>query len=180
MGLSILKTTPQWYAVYTRSKTEKKVEERLSLAGFNSFLPLQTVEKQWSDRKKKIQVPIINSYVFVQSDNRSLTNVYKIPGVINVLKYLGKNAIVKDSEIENLRILMKNGFPMELNHASIDLSKGTEVIIKRGPFEGLFATYLKSAGKHKIIVELEVLNSFIEVTLPINIVEEALLNKIEA
>ena len=62
----------QWFALYTRPKAEKKVEERLSLAGFDSFLPLQTVIKQWSDRKKKVEIPLINSYVFVKTNKVKL------------------------------------------------------------------------------------------------------------
>jgi len=168
----------RWFAVYTRSKAEIKVAERLSVAGFDNFLPLHTVIKQWSDRKKKVQVPLINSYVFVKSDSKNLTNIYKVPGVINILKYLGKYAIVKDYEIENLRILTNSGFPMHTYNAPIDLAEGEKVTITKGVFEGLSATYLMDAGKHKIIVVLEALNSFIEVTLPLNTIQKASLNKI--
>lgn len=160
----------EWFAVYTRYKTEKRVEERLSHAGFDSFLPLQTVIKQWSDRKKKIQVPLINSYVFVKSNQKDLAQIYQVTGVVNILKYLGNYAVVKNSEIENLRILSKNGFPMKSFGSSINLSKGTKVTISNGPFKGLYATYLMNAGKHKVIVEIETLGSYVEVTMPLNLI----------
>lgn len=168
---STLTSKLKWFAVYTRSKTEKKVEERLSLAGFESFLPLQTVIKQWSDRKKKVEVPLISSYVFVKSNQKDLTKIYQDPGVVTILKYLGNYAIVKNSEIENLRILSKNGCPMNTYETAINLSKGTKVTVSSGAFKGLYATYLMNAGKHKVIVEIEALGSYIEVTMPLNLIQ---------
>ncbi|TXD47745.1 UpxY family transcription antiterminator [Polaribacter sp. IC073] len=162
----------QWFAVYTRPKAEVKVDTRLSLAGFNSFLPLQTVIKQWSDRKKKVQVPLINSYVFVQSKSIDLNKIYKIPGVINILKHSGKYASIKDIEIENLKILTTNGFPMKAYRKSKDLLKGTKVMISKGPLKGLSANYLMKAGKHKVIVELETLNCIVEVTVSLCDIKE--------
>ncbi len=174
METSALNGNLQWYAVYTRSRTEKKVEERLALAGFESFLPLQTVMKQWSDRKKKVKVPLINSYVFIKSNQKDLTKIYQVPGVVTILKYLGNYAIVKNSEIENLKILCRNGVPMSSYEENINLSKGAKVTVSNGPFKGLYATYLMHAGKHKVIVEIEALGSYIEVTMPLNLIQNIL------
>ena len=167
MELNTLKTTPQWFAVYTRSKTEKKVKERLSLAGFESFLPLQTVIKQWSDRKKKVEEPLIKSYVFVNTTEDKFTFLLNIPGVINILKYLGRPAVVRDVEIENLRIVVNNSNQVK-TVAPFDLSEGEDVEVVKGPFKGLFATYIQHSGKHKVIVKVEVLNTFVEVTIGVN------------
>ncbi len=161
----------KWFAVYTRFNAEKKVEERLALNGFDCFLPLHTVVKKWSDRTKSMQVPLIRSYVFVKSTKRDLANIYQVTGVVNVLKYLGNYAIVKNAEIENLRILSKNGFPMKSTSTAINLSKGTKVNVLNGPFKGLDATYLMNSGKHKVVVEIEALSSYIEVTMPLDLIQ---------
>jgi transcription antitermination factor NusG len=162
----------QWFAVYTRSKAEKKVAERLSLAGFETFLPLQTVVKQWSDRKKKVQVPFINSYVFVQATQKDLVAVYPVTGVVAILKHLGKYAIVQKKEIENLRILSANSSAIRTRETNKRPAKGSEMTVLEGPFKGLFGTCVGSAGKHKIIIALETLGNFIEVTMGLSSVEE--------
>jgi len=166
-------TTTQWFAVYTRAKAEKKVAERLTLAGFEAFLPLQVVEKQWSDRKKKVAVPLINSYVFVKTTAKELMHVYPVPGVLTILKHLGKYAIVKNSEIDNLRILTKNSCDLttSVKGRSYYL-KGTAVTITVGPFKGLYGNYVTCAGKHKVIIEIESLGSYVAVTLPLNSIEK--------
>lgn len=42
-----------WYALYVRSRAEKKVSQELEHIGIEVFLPLITRVRQWSDRKKK-------------------------------------------------------------------------------------------------------------------------------
>lgn len=157
----------KWFAIYTQSRAEKKVLERILNVGFDAFLPLIKTMKQWSDRKKKVEVPLINSYVFVKTSNDKLNALLNIPGVISILKYLGKPAIVKDLEIENLKIIANNKDQFRIVE-SIDLTKGETVEVISGPFQGLFAKYIFNKGKYKVVVEVEALSSFIEVSMPLN------------
>ncbi|WP_415376962.1 transcription termination/antitermination NusG family protein [Patiriisocius sp. Uisw_017] len=72
---------------------------------YESFLPLITEMRQWSDRNKKVKTPLIKSYVFVKVKKKELAPIYAIPGVVAVLKHLGEPAIVTDVEINNLKII---------------------------------------------------------------------------
>ncbi len=157
----------KWFAVYTHSRAEKKVNERAMKAGFDTFLPLITTVKQWSDRKKKVEVPLINSYVFVHTRKENLNSLLNIPGVLNILKHLGKPAIVKDVEIANLKIVINVVEEVQFID-SIDLTKGEDVEVINGPFSGLLAKYIDVAGKHRVLVEVEALKSCIEVNMPLN------------
>lgn len=157
----------KWFAIYTKSRSEKKVFERLNDAGHESFLPLITEVRQWSDRKKKVKSPLIKSYVFVKVKKKSLVPIYSIPGVVTVLQYLGKPAIVTEVEINNLKILTNNKEATK-TVAPISLKNGKPVLVIQGPFEGLTAIYLSNSGKHRVIVKVEALNSFTEITLPLS------------
>ncbi len=55
----------RWYPVYTRSRAEKKAHEELNRKGILSYLPLKKTVKQWSDRKKIVEEPLIKSYLFI-------------------------------------------------------------------------------------------------------------------
>jgi hypothetical protein len=70
----------KWYVIKTNSRAEKKVEERLQKLGFEVFLPLQTSLKQWSDRKKKVSIPLISSTLFIHSFESDLRLIYNTPG----------------------------------------------------------------------------------------------------
>ena len=59
-----------WYAIYTRSRGEKVVAKLLKESGLEVYLPLQRKLRQWSDRKKWVEVPYINSYVFVRTSEK--------------------------------------------------------------------------------------------------------------
>lgn len=164
----------QWFAVYTRPKAEKKVEERLSIAGFDTFLPMQTIEKQWSDRKKKMKVPFISSYVFVKSTKKNLSKIYPTAGVLTILKYLGNYAIIKNCEIENLKILSVNSSLLTtVRCKNGQLTKGSKVMVSEGAFKGLYGNYVSKSGKQKVIIEMETLGSYVEVTLPLISMQEA-------
>jgi transcription antitermination factor NusG len=88
-----------WYVVYTKPKWEKKVAEQLK-KGIACYCPLVTQVRQWSDRKKKVEVPLFNSYVLVA---RSTKIWFSIGRVVRYLFWLGKPAIVRDEEIDTIK-----------------------------------------------------------------------------
>ena len=51
--MSAVELEKNWLAIYTNSRAEKKVEERLIKEGIEAYCPTYTTVKQWSDRKKK-------------------------------------------------------------------------------------------------------------------------------
>ena len=162
-----IKKSTNWFAVYTKSRSEQKVFERIEKAGYKSFLPLTTELRQWSDRKKKVKVPLISSYVFVKVQEKDLVAIYTIPGVVGVLKYLGHPAKITDVEINNLKIVA-NHKEATKTIAPCLLTHGKPVQVIKGPFKGLIAVYLSNKGKHRIVVNIEALNSFTEINLPLS------------
>jgi len=147
-----------WYAIYTNPRSEKKVYERMVEEGIEVFLPLETKIRIWSDRKKKVKVPYIKSYVFVRIEERDIyRKALRVYGANRVLKYLGKPAIVRDYEINNLRILMDNRANVTLLTTKINIEVGEEIEIDSGPFMGLKGKCVKVNGKKSIMLEFETL-----------------------
>ena len=95
-----------WHVIYTKSRAEKKVEERLNDFGIKAYCPVKQDIKQWSDRKKKILVPVLPSMVLVNIDEKERNNVFDIPGVVRYMFWLGKHAVVKEDEIDSLKNLL--------------------------------------------------------------------------
>jgi transcription antitermination factor NusG len=93
----------KWLAVYTRPRAEKKVSELLTRRKIENYCPINKVMKQWSDRKKVICEPLFSSYVFVRVPEYAITSLKQIPGIINVVYWLGKPAVIRDSEIEVIK-----------------------------------------------------------------------------
>lgn len=156
-----------WYAVQTKPRSEKKVFERLKKEGFEVLLPVRTELRQWSDRKKKIQTPLIPSYVFVKVLKKNLILVLKDPGVVRVLQYLGKPAVVKEHEIENLKIFNDTSGELKF-HSNLSYKIGEPIEVIRGPFKGVVATYLKERGNHRIVVNLTGFQKTMELVVPMS------------
>ena len=95
-----------WHVIYTKPRAEKKVEERLNNFGIEAYCPLKLEIKQWSDRKKKILVPVLPSMVLVNIDEKERNKVFDIPGVVRYMFWLKKHAIVKNDEVDSLKILL--------------------------------------------------------------------------
>ena len=81
----MLTSEPQWVALYTNPRAEKKVDQNLREAGFESYLPLRRELHTWSDRKKWVETPLLKSYAFVRITNLQLSLVRSIVGVSHVI-----------------------------------------------------------------------------------------------
>ena len=139
-----------WYVVYTKPKWEKKVAEQLRNIGIECYCPLITHVRQWSDRKKKVEVPLFNSYVFVQLPEIDRNLVFQSAGAVRYLFWLGKPAIVRDEEIE----IIKKGLdgPDSCEVSLIPFQVGDKIELDSGPFSAQTAIVQEVNNNHYILV----------------------------
>ena len=144
--------TKVWRAVYTKPRNEKKVAERLEQQGIEVYCPVQTTLKQWSDRKKKVSVPVFPSYVFLHVNAKESDTVLQDPSVLNYVYWLGKPAIIREDEIESIRSFLTENMdrPLEI----VNYREGENVEIFTGPFKGHKGTIDKiKTGKLSLLIE---------------------------
>ena len=146
--------TEKWYVIKTMSRAEKKTAERLDALGFINYLPLQTTIKQWSDRKKKIEVPLIPGVLFVNCDKSELMGIYDIQGVHSILRLSGKFAVVREDEIYNLQLLLKDRIEIDQEEFET-VSEGELVEVIQGPLQGIIATSIEHQRNYRIIIQFE-------------------------
>jgi transcriptional antiterminator RfaH len=144
-----------WYVVYTKPKWEKKVAERLNELGITAYCPLIGKIRNWSDRKKKIEVPLFNSYIFVQINEVDRNKIFEVAGTIRYLFWLGKPAIVKSFEIETIQKWLSNSFDYEVTVEK--WKKGDKVVLESGPFVSQPAIVQEVKQNHYILI-LEAMN----------------------
>jgi transcription antitermination factor NusG len=146
-----------WRALYVQSKRERKIVNRLIKDGIEAYIPLKTELKQWSDRKKMVTTPMLNGYVFVRLPNSKRDRVYEVEGVLNYVRYNGADAIVRDNEIEVLKMIEERGYYVEYKN-SIDINAGDLVEIKAGRFKGLNGIVEKIGNKTHCFVVIKSLD----------------------
>jgi len=141
-----------WYALYTKSKHEKKASERLSNEGFEVFCPMVKTIKQWSDRKKKVSIPLIPSYIFIKVDEKNKSKVLTDPSVLNYVYWLNKPAIIRDEEIDRLKGIISNDKIQEFEIRNLNI--GDKINIDKGFIKEKNAI-IKKVSNNNIYVELK-------------------------
>lgn len=139
-----------WFALYTKPRNEKAVAEKLEALGIETYCPMVTTIKQWSDRKKKTQTPLLPSYVFVRMEDSNRKQVFLVSGVVQFVFWLGKPAIIRPQEIE----VLKDQLSTTVTKVDIETWKpNTSVQLKEGPFKDQMAFVDKiSANKVSLIL----------------------------
>ena len=120
--------TKNWYAVYTRPRWEKKVAGALTRTHIENYCPLNRVKRQWSDRKKYVLEPLFTSYVFVRVTEAEHALLKKTDGVVNMVYWLGKPAVIRDVEIDMIKGFLNECTDVKLEKRPIYLNDKVRVV----------------------------------------------------
>lgn len=141
-----------WHVLYTKSNCEKKVSELLAKRGVENYCPLNRVYRQWSDRKKQVAVPLFTSYVFVKVDEHDLVLIRSLTSnIVSVVYWLGKPAVIRDTEIQEIKNFLNKHTGIKLEKRSVNLND--EVVIVRGPFYDQHGI-VQSVKNHSVVLSL--------------------------
>lgn len=156
-----------WFVFYTKSRQEKKVDELLQKRGFKTFLPLHKVLRQWSDRKKKVEVPLFNSYIFVFDYEHKIPSILEIPGIAWNIRLAGKPAVLRAGELELIQRFIETGLTIETGAIQAEnLKEGERTRIMDGPLKGVEGIVLGAADSQTFNVVLEGIDQLIRVQIP--------------
>lgn len=92
-----------WLVLRTRPRWEKKAAQRLIDKGVETFFPLVKQRRQWSDRVKLIDLPLLPTFLFVRISKEQVTTVRLTEGVVNFVYSNGKPVTVKEKLIQHIR-----------------------------------------------------------------------------
>ena len=162
--ITLLDPNLRWFVLYTKTNAEKKFAERLQLAGYEVYLPLKEELVQWSDRKKKVQKPLISSVVFVRCTETALSGVYNIIGFSRILHHLSRPAVVQPQEILNLQILLQQAVAPDLQNEA--LAPGVAIEVLRGPFKGIIGTAVQVLNTLRVRIEIRHLGVAFGINVP--------------
>ena len=100
----------KWHVLHTKPRSEKKVEEKLLSLGIIAYCPTRSEIRLWSDRKKRIEVPVLPSMVLVYIEDKDINRVFESSGVVRYMFWLGQRAVVRQSEIEILKKYLNGSY----------------------------------------------------------------------
>ena len=159
------KTIMRWYAVYVKSRYEKKTSKLLEDRHIEVYLPLLNRLKQWSDRKKMVEEPLFKSYIFVRTDLKNYYDILNTPGIVRFIGFEGRPAPVPDNQIVAVKQFVGEYDDTCDYDEFQNLSEGQMVEIVYGEMRGLIGRLVSLQGKQRLIVDIESVGR----SIPINI-----------
>lgn len=152
-----------WYAVQTRARHEKAVEERLLEQGIATFLPLVTEVHRWSDRRKTVQLPLFSCYLFAKlaAHNEHRQRVCRTLGVFGIVGSHGGSAI-PEGQIDAVRALLEQQLPWS---AHPFLKIGQRVRVRGGSMDGVEGVLLSRNGDRTLVISVDAIQRSLAVRI---------------
>jgi transcription termination/antitermination protein NusG len=161
-GRTILETN--WYALYTRSRFEKKMLSELSDRRIEVFLPMREILSRWKDRKKRIWIPLFPGYIFVNHvdtpENRF--RILNIPGAVRFVGFEGHADPIPEDQIQHIRKFLEASI-------SIDpypyMQVGTRVEVIAGPLKGIQGLLVEKRGRFRFVLQVDLIRQAISIEI---------------
>ncbi len=150
----------EWYALYTRHQHEKVVAESLSKNGFEVFLPLYDVVRQWKDRTKRLSLPLFSCYVFLRGGLERRLSILSTPGVYSILGIAGQPAAIPQVEIDAIRKVTESSLRVEPHPF---LRCGDWVRVTSGPLTGVEGILVRKKNLSRLVLSAELLEKSVAV-----------------
>jgi transcription antitermination factor NusG len=154
----------RWYALHTRARHERVVENRLREQGMETFLPTMRETHRWSDRKKVVEVPLFSCYVFVRcalnSDDR--TRVYRVDSALGFVGTRGMGIAIPDDQIEGVRTVLSQTAPCRTHPF---LKVGQRVRVCGGAMDGVEGVFLSENGDRSLVISVDVIQRSLAVRI---------------
>ncbi len=152
-----------WIAAYTRPKSEKKAAAEISRMHIDTYVPVQQVVRQWSDRKKKVDVVVIPMVIFARVAAEDIITIKKHPLVIRILSLPGRREAAKipTRQIHDLKFMLHEAeTPVTFTQHPFNLTD--TVRVNRGKLSGLTGKVQRiTEGKTKVVVSIDLLGGAI-------------------
>ncbi len=162
-----------WIAALVQMNCEKKSEAKLNNLGFETYLPIQKEERQWSDRRKIIDRIVIPMIVYVRADKGNAQSIRNLSFVHKLITYPGSKEIatpIPDEQINQLKFLLSNA-ESEVSIIS-DIKVGDEVQIIKGTLKGFKGVLcMMSTKTPKVAIRIDCLG-YASVSIPMSFIEK--------
>ena len=165
----MLQTIPHWYALYLRSRFEKKVFKDLQEKNIEVFLPLIEEVHVWSDRKRKVMEPLFRGYVFVKTSLKDRYSILETGGVVRFVGIREKPSLIPEEQIEWLRRIIASPEHVKREYY---LNVGERVRVIGGPLMGVEGIIKQLNGETRVVVSLDAIAQSVSVEVRSDLVEK--------
>lgn len=145
-------TEYRWFAVYTRFRSEKEVARKLKKKGIECYVPINRVMRQYTRKRKVVDLPLINCYAFVRITKDQYVPVLETEFVIRFIHFARNLISIPESEITLLKRICQEATDIETQE--LVFRKGKPVEIISGNLTGIQGKLVGDLGRN-FLVELQ-------------------------
>ena len=144
----------RWYALFVRSRHEKRVDIALRQRSYESFLPLYRARHKWADRYKTVELPLFPGYVFCRFAATVITRVTSVTGIVDVVRSGPLPATIPEREIDALQRLERSRLGAE---PWPELIRGQSVVVTDGPLSGILGSLVEVKSAWRLVISVSLL-----------------------
>lgn len=146
-----------WYAIHTRARHEKAVLQRMAPLGVETYLPIVTEIRRWSDRKKVVEIPLFGCYVFAKlaATRAERLRVLMVEGVLGIIGGQGEGVPIPDAQIDAVRMIVENSLTFS---AHPFLKIGQRVRVRGGALDGMEGRLVSRNGSDTLVISIDALH----------------------
>lgn len=153
----------RWFALYTKSRHEKLVQRELQKKGVETFLPLRKVTRDWSDRKKIIEEPLFQGYLFVRMPLKERWTVLNTAGAVRLIGRSAADPIeVPEKELWVVRKFVEEEIQVD---PFPYLKEGERVYVRSGAFKGAEGFIVRKDRHCRLVISLDMLMKSVSVII---------------
>ncbi len=165
---------PQWYAVQTRPRHEKRVAERLQSQSMEAFLPLHRCRHRWKNGVlADVELPLFPGYLFARAPLHERIRLLQLPGIVGLAASAAHPTAIADQEIETLRqvtdIFRAEPHPF--------LTAGDKVRVVAGPLAGLEGTLTRRKQEFRLVLSVQIIMRSVAIEVSEFDIEPVLVNR---
>jgi transcription antitermination factor NusG len=144
---------PQWYAIQTRPRHEKRVAEQLRSKAWEAFLPVYRCRHKWKNGvTADLELPLFPCYLFARARLHERLRMLQLPGIIGIAASTTHPTAVPDLDIEALRLVTDTQGAQP--HPFMNV--GDRVRIIAGPLAGIEGIMTRRKQQCRLILTIEV------------------------
>lgn len=152
----MLNNQSYWFAARTRANQEINMRESLKKLEVIHFLPTHFVTRIYTDRRKRVEVPLVGNLIFVKCTKLEAFSLLKNYSL--KLSYIrdittGSLLMVPDIQMERFMFAV-NTAPELLKACNTPFAAGDRVRVVKGDFTGFEGELVRLEGKSHVILRI--------------------------
>ena len=151
-----------WFVVTVKPQHELSAAAALESKGIEKLAPTYVTRRRWTDRVKKLTLPLFPGYVFCRGPVQARGSILCTPGVRGFVSFGRGPEPVPQNEISAILRLASSGQPLE---PQAYLRTGERVRVVDGPLRGLQGTLIECEGRARVAVGIEMLQRSVSVEI---------------